>query len=245
MSLPELWGVDVPILLIIALAAALGICLYACPHSRYALPPQTDASDVVPPSLWFWGGWLLAIAAVITLLLCAQQYPLDRLMLSFLRVGALTFGGGYSAVPLFQREAVTATQWLTNKQFLDGLALGQITPGPVLITATFIGYRVAGVLGAVLGTIAVFLPGGLTMYFAASQHERVQHLRWLQALVKGIVAGFIGVLLNITIRLALQSIFDWKTIVLAVASTLALTVFRRDPLWVILGGAVLALLLFR
>ena len=101
------------------------------------------------------------------------------------------------------------------QQFLAGIALGQITPGPVLISGTFIGYHVFGIPGALLGTIAVFLPGALGMFLLAHQHERLQRLAWLQAAVRGVVAGFIGVLLNVTLQLARQSIIDWKTALVA------------------------------
>jgi chromate transporter len=204
-------------------------------------PSQTAAA----PSATGWLAWGLGFLGVALLLWLTRQTAVTQLCLALLRVGALTFGGGYAAVALFQQEAVTLHHWLTNRQFLDGLALGQITPGPVVITATFIGYRVLGIAGAVLATVAVFLPGGLAMYFLARQHEQMKHLRWLQGMVNGIVAGFIGVLLSVTVHLTQQSVTDWKTALLALASAATLLIAKRDPLWVILGGAVLSLVLFR
>lgn len=236
-----LWR-PIPIPLIVIISAFAGLIIYTRTLG------QAEAAEIVPPPrppVRFWWGSLLALAVVGVLLALTARTTATSLFLALLRVGALTFGGGYTSVPLFQHEAVVVHHWLTNREFLDGLALGQITPGPVLITATFIGYHVLGVLGAVLGTIAVFLPGGLAMFYVAHIHEYVQHLRWLQVMVRGIVAGFIGVLLHVTLQITQQSITDWKTVLIALASAFMLIVLKKDPLWVILGGAVLSLVLFR
>lgn len=235
----------VPILVIVLGCAVLGFLLY-----RGESKPVNAVEVAVPATSastpwWFWPAWVVITLVVALALIVTYHSTSTQLFLSLLRVGALTFGGGYMSVPLFQHEAVVAHQWLTNRQFLDGIALGQITPGPVLITGTFIGYRVLGVWGALVGTIAVFLPGGLAMFFLAHQHERLSQLEWLRAMVRGVVAGFIGVLFNVILQLAQQSITDWKTASLAVVALLVLLVAKKDPLWVILGAVVVSPLLFR
>ncbi|HEX2948003.1 MAG TPA: chromate efflux transporter [Armatimonadota bacterium] len=236
---------NVPIVIVIVISAFAGLLIFYRPKNiaqSDTLPAPTNIT--VRETLLFWGRWLLFFLVVAILAYFVADTAAFRLFLALFHVGALTFGGGYSSVPLFQHEAVAVHHWLTSREFLDGLALGQITPGPVLITGTFIGYRVMGILGAVIGTIAVFSPGGLAMYFVAHQHEQVKHLLWLQTMVRGIVAGFIGVLLSVTVHLIRQSIFDWKTALLAVASAVILIVAKKDPLWVILGGAIVSILLF-
>ena len=90
----------------------------------------------------------------------------------FLRIGAVTFGGGFVMIPEIQAEVVNSHHWLTHQEFADATALGQITPGPVLIMATFVGYRVAGTLGALLATICVFLPSFLMTIAAGSSFRR-------------------------------------------------------------------------
>jgi len=234
---------DAQILLIVPACALLGLLIFRNPRedaSAAAAPP----AETVPTPPWFWWSTLVVLLAVVLLFVLTAQSPVTRMFLALLRVGVFTFGGGYASVPLFQQVAVSQYHWLTLQQFRDGIALGQVTPGPVLITSSFIGYRVLGILGGVLGTIAVFMPGALAMFFVAHQSERFVHLRWLQAMVRGIVAGFIGVILAVTIHLGQQSITDWKTLILAIASAFVLTVLKRDPIWVILGGAVLSMLLF-
>ena len=173
-------------------------------------------------------------------LLLLRGSLLTQLLLATLRVGTFTFGGGYASIPLYQHEAVAIHGWLSAAQFKDGIALSQVTPGPVLITATFIGYKVFGILGAVCGSLAVFTPGCVAMFLLAHLDERIRGLCWLQAMVRGVVAAFIGLILNVTIRLAMQSLTDLRTIGLAVVAAVVLILWRRDPLWVILGTAIVS-----
>lgn len=193
----------------------------------------------------FWSIFLAVIVGLAITAVATRHTQITRLLLAILHVGALTFGGGFMSIPLFQQEAVTVHHWLTNKEFLDGLALGQITPGPVLITANFIGYKVLGVWGAFAGSLAVFLPGGVGMFVVARQHERVSQLGWLKAMIRGMAGGFIGVLATVLIRLSAHSLTDWKTITMAVTAAVVLLAAKIDPLWVILGGAVVSIIIFR
>ncbi len=235
------------IMAVVGCSALLGLLLNRQPR-RADEPPAPAAA---PRNPWFWPGCLLAALVMLTLLVVTWHTASTQLFLALAKVGLFTFGGGFMSIPLFQHEAVDVYH-LTVQQFLAGIALGQITPGPVLITGTFIGYRVLGIhgallgiWGALLGTIAVFLPGALGMFFLARQHERLQRLAWVQAAVRGVVAGFIGVLLNVTLQLARQSIIDWKTALIAVVALLVLAVAKKDPLWVILGTVIVSPFLFR
>jgi chromate transporter len=187
---------------------------------------------------------IFLVLAVVALFLF-RATPAVSLALAFLRVGTFAFGGGFAALPVIEHETLAVHHWLTPHQFLDGIALGQITPGPVLITATFVGYRVLGPLGALLATVAVFLPAWCAMLLLAYQHGRVAHLPELQAAVRGMVAGFIGVLAAIAFSLAQQSVTDWRTWAIASAAVVVLILWKRDPLWVILGAAGVSPLLFR
>lgn len=228
------------VLVVIVAAAGVGALLYP----RQPLPLTEDETTGNPArgkALWGWG--LVVLVVLGALLYITWESTATQLFLAMLRVGVFTFGGGYASVPLLQHEVVTH-QWLTIRQFLDGIALGQVTPGPVLITGTFIGYHVLGVWGAVLGTLAIFAPGGIAMFFLTRQHHRIRQLRWLWAMVRGVVAAFIGVLLFVTIQLAGQSLTDWKTVVLAAIGIVALMIWRRDPLWVILATLLASPFLF-
>jgi len=193
----------------------------------------------------FWLALSAAILLIAVILALTARTETTRLLLAILRVGSLTFGGGFMSIPLFQHESVVANHWLTHKQFLDGLALGQITPGPVLITANFIGYHQLGVIGALLGSIAIFTPGAVGMFVLAHQHDKVKHLLWLQSMVRGIVAGFMGVLLSVVIGLAMKSLLDWKRVCIAIVALYVILIAKKDPLWVILGGALLSIFIFK
>jgi len=237
------FGLHTSILLVVISSAVLGVLIYRkqsviTPHDEETLPQHRM-------SWGFWIGMLGVLLVAIVLVTLTRQTLITQLFLAVLRVGVLAFGGGFTSIPLFQHEVITVHEWLTPHTFLDGIALGQITPGPVLITATFIGYRLLGVTGALVGSLAIFTPGAFAMFLLARQHERVRQLQWLHAMVRGIVAGFIGVLVSVTIQLGLHSLTDWTTVALALGSVLVLLVAKKDPVWVILGGAILSPLLFR
>jgi len=238
------------IILAVVLSGAAGILFY----NRHQTPMQIEThqsreSRISPRFIIAFAIVAFVFAGV---LFVTRHSTTTMFILSMLRVGAMTFGGGYMAIPLFQNEAVAVHHWLSNRDFLAGLALGQITPGPVLITSNFIGYKVLGVPGALLGSFVILLPGAVGMFFLSYQHEKVAHLTWVRAMVRGIVAGFIGVLATVIIRLASHSLFGWhsplmvfKTTLVAAGTLLMLLVARKDPLWVVIGGIIVSLILFR
>lgn len=229
---------------VVLVSATAGYLIYRNKVTETSAEEANGSHRPRTPAL-FWVSFWGILAVLVVLVVLTYHTATARLFLSILRVGAMTFGGGFMSIPIFQHEAVSVHGWLTNREFLDGIALGQITPGPVLITACFIGYRVLGVFGALLGAATIFLPGVLGMFLLAHQHEKVSHLGWLKAIVRGIVAGFMGVLVSVIIRLGMQSLTGWKTICMAAAALVVLLVWKKDPLWVILGGAVVSLLVFR
>jgi len=235
---------ELPVVLLVVLAGGVaGLLAYR----KLPLP----AGDEEPnghtrlPARGFWLSLLAAVVLVAAILWLVRGTLAGQLVFALLRVGAFTFGGGYASIPFFQHEALVSHHWLdSQRQFLDGIALGQVTPGPVLITATFIGYRVLGVAGALLATLAVFTPGVAAMFVLAHLHEKIRRLQWLQAMVRGVVAAFIGLLLSVTIQLGIASLTDWRTVMLALVAAAVLIVWRKDPLWVIIGGAIISPFLF-
>src|SRR5262249_32394344 len=112
----------------------------------------------------------------------------------FLRIGTVTFGGGFVMIPEIQNEVVSSHHWLTHQEFADATALGQITPGPVLIMATFVGYRVAGILGGLFSTVCVFLPSFLMTIAAGSSFRRFRTNRQMQAFLRGVAPAVAGLL---------------------------------------------------
>jgi chromate transporter len=163
------------------------------------------------------------------------------LMLStiFLRVGSVTFGGGFVMIPLIEAEVVDSHHWLTHQEFVDATALGQITPGPVLITATFIGYRVAGTLGAIVATISIFLPSFLMTVVAGSSLARFHSNKILQSFLKGVTPAVVGLLVAAGISIGRAGIHSWVGMLIAIVAGVILIRFRPNPIWVILGAGLL------
>ena len=163
------------------------------------------------------------------------------LMLStiFLRVGSITFGGGFVMIPLIEAEVVDSQHWLTHQEFVDATALGQITPGPVLITATFIGYRVAGTLGALVATISIFLPSFLMTVIAGSSLARFHSNRIVQSFLKGVTPAVVGLLVAAGISIGRAGIHTWVGLLIAIIAGAILVRFRPNAIWVILGAGLL------
>ncbi|HYX43262.1 MAG TPA: chromate transporter, partial [Pyrinomonadaceae bacterium] len=161
----------------------------------------------------------------------------------FLRIGAVTFGGGFVMVPLIKAEVVDNHHWLTPQEFADATALGQVTPGPVLITATFIGYRVAGTLGALVATVSVFLPAFIMTLAAGSSLRRFRANRQVQAFLRGVTPAVVGLLVAAAWSIGRAGIHSWMGVMLAIIAALVLLRFRLNALWVMLGTGALRLLL--
>ncbi len=126
---------------------------------------------------------------------------LGALGLAFLKIGAVAFGNGMTIMPLLQAEAVDAHGWLTLRQFADGIALGQITPGPFLITAAFVGYKLFGVAGAAIGTFAIFAPSFAMTLLFAELFGQIRHHVAVRGAVRGVLASFVGLLLVVALQL--------------------------------------------
>ena len=157
----------------------------------------------------------------------------------FLRMGAITFGGGFVMIPLIEAEVVDSHHWLTHQEFVDATALGQITPGPVLITATFIGYRVAGTLGAIVATISIFLPSFLMTVVAGSSLARFHNNRIVQSFLKGITPAVVGLLVAAGISIGRAGIHTWIGVLIALVAGVILVRYRPNAIWVILGAGLI------
>jgi arsenate reductase len=161
-------------------------------------------------------------------------FPLSRRMFAtFFGIGTFAFGGGFAAIPLIQSRVVGQLHWLNLAQFRDGIALGQVTPGPVFITATFIGYKVMGWVGAFIATVAIFMPSLAAMIALSDMHDGVKHIKPVRAVIRGFLAGFIGLLAAVTLQFALKSLVGWRTWLvfagsLAIAFPLKAWTWTRD-----------------
>ena len=147
---------------------------------------------------------------------------LGKLLLFFLKAGSLTFGSGLVIVPFLEKGLVQNTGWLNERQFLVAVAIGMISPGPVVITATFVGYLVAGFWGAAISTIGIFLPSFLFVLIVAPILIRHRAQPDVQGFVKGAYAAAIGTILGATVLLGKIAIGDWLTALIAVTSIVVL-----------------------
>jgi chromate transporter len=166
---------------------------------------------------------------------------LDRLFLVLLKIGAVLYGGGYVILAFLQNDFVERLGWLTQQQLIDAVSVGQVTPGPVFTTATFIGYVLKGVPGALLATLAIFLP---SFVFVAVSHryiERMRSSRWFSGLLDGVNAAAVGLMGGVTIQLAREAIVDSITLVIAAVALLLLIAARINSAWLILAGGAIGL----
>jgi len=168
---------------------------------------------------------------------------LSEIALFFLKVGAFTFGGGLSMLAFVQEQVVNQLQWLTPQQFLDGLALGQLTPGPVLMLAAFVGYQVASVWGAVVAAGAVFLPSFVLMLSVLPMLERVKQLTWMKVALQGVGPAVIGMIAQAILQMLPNAVPDPLTGCLALGTAGVLLVWRLSPLPLMAGGGALGLVL--
>ncbi|MGZ8848104.1 MAG: chromate transporter [Pyrinomonadaceae bacterium] len=156
----------------------------------------------------------------------------------FLRIGAVTFGGGFVMIPEIENEVVNSHQWLTRQEFADATALGQITPGPVLIMATFVGYRVAGLLGALFSTLCVFLPSFAMTIAAGSSFRRFRTNRQMQAFLRGVAPAVTGLLIAAAWSVARSGIHSWIGVSMAVVILVVLLRYRPNAFWVLMGAGL-------
>lgn len=214
-------------LLVVLGCGALGI---AFSGAWRKLPPAALAAV---PSLWL---GVAAGAPAITVLGQAGE-----LALVFTKVGALLFGGGFAAIPFIQHEVVDLRGWLTAKEFIDGVALGQLTPGPVAITATFIGYRVLGLPGALIATLGTFVPSFFMLLGAIKVYARFKDNQWVSGFLSGVLPAVCGMILSATYFLGRTAITGPAAAVIAALALALLLRFRLDAFWLVLGGALLGL----
>ena len=175
--------------------------------------------------------WAAALAAAVPVTLVG-------LFLSFLKIGAVLYGSGYVLVAFLQTEFVERLGWLTSAQLLDAVAVGQFTPGPVFTTATFIGYQLAGVPGAVVATVGIFLPGFVFVAITNPLIPRLRQSPWLAALLDGVVAASLGLMAAVMVALGRRALVDVPTVLVALAAAVLLIRFRVNSTWLILGGAL-------
>jgi len=167
-----------------------------------------------------------------------ERVPLARLGWFFLKVGAVLYGGGYVLLAFIEQGLVRDHHWLTQQQLLDAIAIGQFTPGPVLSTATFIGYLLGGVRGAAVATVAIFLP---SFFYVAAVGPILPKLRrspWMAAFLDSVNVCAVALMAGVTVRLSADALRGWPMWVIAGSALAVLSKWKINPAWVVLGGGL-------
>jgi chromate transporter len=168
---------------------------------------------------------------------------LGWLFLVMLKIGATMFGGGYVLVAFLRSDLVVRLHWLTERQLLDAVAVGQVTPGPLFTAATFVGYLLRGTPGAVLATLGIFLPAFVLVAVSGPLVPRLRQSPCTADVLDGINVAALALMIVVSAQLARTAVVDWATALLAIASGTLLIRYRVNSAWLILGGGVIGLLI--
>jgi chromate transporter len=225
-----MFGLRVSPILVIILAALLGLVI-SKKHSPPILEINSERESRSTKPLLI----LISVTVLAFGVLFFVERKLFDLAAIMFRIDLFAFGGGFASVPLMFHEIVDVRSWMDGQTFLNGIALGQITPGPIVITATFVGYILYGLVGAVVATLSVFLPSflivnGITPYF-----DRLRRSIYFSRAIDAILCSFVGLLLAVTFRFASNISWDVPRVLLAIAAFLAL-LLKVEIIWIVLVG---------
>jgi len=159
----------------------------------------------------------------------------------FLKVGSVLYGSGYVLLAFLRSDLVQRWGWLTDQQLMDAIAVGQFTPGPVFTTATFVGYIMAGVPGALLATLGIFLPSFVFVAASSPLVPRIRRSAWAGSFLDGVNVASLGLMVAVTWQLGRAALVDWVTVSLALAATALVFRLRINSAWLVLGGGLIGL----
>ena len=229
------WGISP--FMVVAGAGLAGVILF-----QKAL---ASASSLTRPKEMQWEARKIIFLGLILLSALVGVYAMDADLFSLatimLKIDLFTFGGGFASLPLMLHEIVIVKGWMTSGTFMDGIALGQVTPGPIVITSAFVGYIVQGFAGAVVATIAIFTPSFFMVVTIAPFFDRLRTSPYFAKAIDGILASFVGLLIYVLIKFALAIPWDVVRIILGLA-TLAALIRKVDILYIVPAGAVLSVI---
>jgi chromate transporter len=226
--------------IVIIVAGILGMALLKISASNTAVNYETKKPQWITRQIV---GLLVAFLICFTGLYFVNS-TLFNIAAVMLKIDLFAFGGGFASLPLMLNEVVINRGWLDSKTFMDGIALGQVTPGPIVITATFVGYLVYGLTGAVVATIAIFTPSFLVLVVVAPFFDRLKNSVHFLRAIDGVFASFTGLLLYVCFKFATTVPWDVARIVLGLAALVAL-IRKVDILYIVLAGAVISLFILQ
>ncbi len=213
----------------IALLFGGGLALVVVKNIRN-LSVDKMAGVVIPGSL----------LSIVPHAISSVQLPL--LFFTFLKIGSVLYGSGYVLLAFLRSDFVVNLGWLTDQQLIDAVAIGQVTPGPVFTTATFIGYVLAGIPGALLATSGIFLPSYVFVALSSPLIPKLRESKFFSVLLDGINAVSLGLMAAVLVQLGRASLIDPLTIIIGLTSSVLLIKYRVNSTWLVLGGGVIGLL---
>lgn len=185
---------------------------------------------------------LLPLASLGPWSIITLPFSLPLMFLTFLKIGAVLYGSGYVLFAFLNADFVGRLGWITQQQLVDAIAIGQVTPGPLFTSATFIGYLLAGTPGALLATVGMFLPAFVFVAIAGPLIPRIQASPWLRPFLDGVVAASLGLMAAVTLDLGRGALTDPATILTALVALVLLLRFKVNSSWLIAGGAAVGVL---
>ena len=188
------------------------------------------------------GALMIPMSGVGVLSQVATSFNLPSLFLIFLKIGAVLYGSGYVLLAFLRADFVVRLGWLTDQQLLDAVAIGQVTPGPVFTTATFIGYVLGGIPGALLATLGIFLPSFVFVAISNPLIPRIRNSAWVSGLLDGVNAASLGLMAAVTWQLGRASLAGLLPILIALSSFILLVRFKVNSTWLVAGGGLIGLL---
>jgi chromate transporter len=216
---------------VILLLFGFGLLYMVFANRRRLVALRTNPIALTGAASAIWG------SAGATVSISGSPVSLTTLTLTFLKLGLVVYGSGYVLLAFLRADFVQHLHWLTDQQLIDAVAVGQFTPGPVFTTATFLGYLFAGFPGALLATLAIFLPSFVLVALIYPFISRLRESVWLGAFLDGANAAALGLMAAVTVQLARASIVDVPTLALALIAAFVLFRFRPNSAWIVLGGA--------
>ena len=188
------------------------------------------------PFLSGWSAWTPAV-------LSSTPYSLPLMFLTFLKIGAVLYGSGYVLLAFLRADFVVRFGWLTDQQLLDAIAVGQVTPGPLFTSATFVGYLLGGAPGALLATLGIFLPAFIFVALSNPLIPRIRHSSWVSGLLDGANVSALALMAAVTGQIGRASLVDPITILMMLATLFLLVRFKINSTWLIAAGAAVGLIL--
>jgi chromate transporter len=224
-------------LLILFGSGAILACLHAFSQTRSRNPKDASARHVA----MLWGGARTSMARVLPwagatggAAVMPGMWPL---FLVFVKIGSIVFGSGYVLLAFLRADLVVHRAWVTDAQLVDAVAIGQVTPGPVFTTATFLGYLLLGPMGALVATIGIFLPAFILVAISGPLVPLIRRSTTAGAFLDGVNVASLALMAAVSYQLGRSAIVDWETLSLAAIGAVLLLRFRINSAWLVLGGA--------